>query len=101
MNNKKKGLIPPKLNTPFLIAGFTPLESILEIGLFVIFGFTLNPIFIVLPSIVGLLLCRINGETNILNQLITQYKYYTTPQEFDTKEVKSIYEYLDKNSYNK
>lgn len=100
MKNKKKGLVPPKLNTPFLIMGFTPLESLSILICFVLFGITFSLLFIVLPAILALFLCRIDGETNVLKELIKLYKYYTTPQIFDVKEVKSTYEYIDKNTYN-
>lgn len=101
MDIKKKGLIPPKLNSPLLILGFTPIEAILLVGLVILFGITFISTFIVMLGIISLLLCRIDGENNILSQLIIRYKFYTTPQEFDTKGVQNIYEYITNSTYHK
>lgn len=100
MNNKKKGLIPPKLNEDFLICGFKPLELLIALILVMVVALTKNVVMLFLLLLFLLLLFRIDNEINIITYFKNVYKYYTTAQEFNTKEVKSIYEYLNQSSYN-
>lgn len=97
---KKKGLIPPRLNQDFLIIGFKPIELIIGLILLMIVALTKNIVMAIILILLLLLLFRVDGQTNIVIFFKTVYKYYTTPQEFNTKEVKSIYEYLDQSTHN-
>lgn len=73
-------IVPPRLKEPVIYLGFTFFEAFMIIcGIVVGFFFKITLVLVITGFSTGLI-CRFNGESNLLKQLTKKIKYYRKSQ---------------------